>query len=266
MQYDLHPIWNAVLDVWQEVYKICQRHNLRVYVAWGTEIGVIRHKGFIPWDDDFDVIMPRKDYNKFIEISAQELPSHLKWHSIENDPNHKLMFGKVQDERKVLVEEVRRESRLPLAQGIFIDVFPMDGLPSSYLGILIWMIRKSIMRRGYVKGTKKLSIANVHWWLLAKLLKLDKESDISWRIRLQKWLSKYDFDTSRFVSWTLANDRFPRFIFDHDWFNGCRMLPFEGIYVPVAKEAEKHLSCVYGDYMRLPPEEKRVPTHQIAMQ
>ena len=110
--YNLRPIWDTILDVWKECYAICKRHNLRIWVAYGTAIGAMRHKGFIPWDDDFDVMMPRADYNLFMKYAVDELPAYMKWHSIENDPKYTLLFGKVQDERKDVLNKVKEESNL----------------------------------------------------------------------------------------------------------------------------------------------------------
>lgn len=233
--YDLKPIWSAILDVWHECYAICKRHDLRVFLAFGSEIGAMRHHGFIPWDDDFDVYMPRSDYNKFMKYAAEELPPYMKWHSIENDPDYELLFGKVQDERNDVRENVIQKSGLSLEQGIFVDFFPLDGLPSTKFGCFLWNVRRSILRRFFNYDGKKL----------------------------QDWISKKDFDKCKNGGWLLTNFRYPRFIYKKSWFDSARLVEFENELVPVPAGVEEHLTSVYGDYMTLPPEEQRHPTHQI---
>ena len=106
---NLKPVWDAVLNVYREVAQICDKHGLRYYLTDGTALGAVRHKGFIPWDDDFDMSMPREDYQKFIEIARNELPEHLKFVNWENTPEFTLLFGKVQDTRADFVKSIEAE-------------------------------------------------------------------------------------------------------------------------------------------------------------
>lgn len=236
MDYDLRPMWDAILDVWKACYEICKRHDLRIWVAYGTAIGALRHKGFVPWDDDFDVMMPRKDYNLFMKYAAEELPPYMKWHSIENDLKYGLMFGKVQDERLDVLDDVKTQSHLNLHQGIFIDFFPLDGLPTSQTACFLWYVRRSIVRR-----------LNLY------------RGDL---LRLQRWLAQRDFDGSQNVAWMLSDIRYPRCVFKGQWFGQTKLVDFEGLKVPVPAGIHDILTGIYGDYMQLPPVEKQVPSHQ----
>ena len=237
MNYNLQPLWGAILEMWKECYSICERHGLRIWIAYGTALGAIRHKGFIPWDDDFDVMMPRKDYNLFMKYAADELPSYMKWHSIENDKEYKYLFGKVQDERLGILNELKKQSHLNLKQGIFVDFFPIDGLPSSNFGCLLWQARRSAIRR----------------------LKLFGKDNV----RFQNWLMQKDFDKCQNVGWTLSSLRYPRFIYKRKWFDETMYVDFENMKVPVPIGINQILEMEYGDYMKLPPEEDRKPSHQI---
>lgn len=237
MDYNLRPIWDVILEIWKECYAICERHNLRIWIGYGTAIGALRHKGFVPWDDDFDVMMPRMDYNLFIKYAVEELPPYMKWHSIENDSSYQFMFGKVQDERGDVLDQVKSQSRLALNQGIFIDFFPFDGLPSTKLGCFLWNVRRSAIRRLGLFGDDKM--------------------------RLQNWISRRKFDKSRNVGWALSDRRFPFFIFKKEWFEKTKLVDFEGMKVPVPVGVDPLLKTIYGNYMKLPPEEARKPSHQI---
>ena len=132
--YNLRPIWDATLEVYREIVKICDRHDLRYYVTDGTLIGAVRHKGFIPWDDDFDMSMPRPDYEKFIEYAKTELPVHLKFVNWRNTPEFHLLFGKVQECRREVVCDLEKRSGLKMSNGLFVDIFPIEGYPKGRLG------------------------------------------------------------------------------------------------------------------------------------
>ena len=233
--YNLRPLWDAVLDIYKEMYKICERHNLRLYVAFGTALGAVRHHGFIPWDDDFDIFMPRPDYEKFINYAKDELPSYLKWQSFETDPKCSRIFGKVYDMRAEKVSDVSAASNLILKEGIFVDCFPMDGLPSTKAGVFLWNVVRSFLRR---------------------VVKADS-------VTLQKFITLLDYDRSKNVGWCLSPFRFPRYIYRRSWFGVARMMPFENLEVPVPELVEEHLQATYGDFLKLPPVEKRLPSHQL---
>lgn len=257
VQYNLKPVWNAILDVYKQVFAICERHGLRIFVAYGTEIGAMRHHGFIPWDDDFDVYMPRPDYNRFMELAPKELPSYLEWHSMETDPEYNLYFGKVQDTRVDVLERVKRESGLKLEQGVFVDFFPLDGLPATYIGILLWNIRRSLIRRSFDSRGKRWGISTFVYKIMAMCLPQSAKS------YMQNWITRIPYDSSENVAWTLSTFRFPKFIKRRTWFASAKMVDFENISVPVPIGVLDDLKTMYGDYKKLPPIDQRKPTHQL---
>ena len=127
---ELKKLQKIELELLIEFDRICNKHNLKYVLVGGTLIGAIRHKGFIPWDDDIDISMPRNDYNKFIEIQKKEL-NHNKYYfqSMETNKNFGLPFGKLR--RK---DSIYCESTCPIArneQGIWIDIFPIDKISDN---------------------------------------------------------------------------------------------------------------------------------------
>lgn len=233
--YDLKPVRLAMLEVYCEIVKICERHNLRQWVFFGTLLGAARHQGFIPWDDDIDMAMPRRDYEAFIRIAREELPSWLSWKSMETNSSYQLAFGKVVENRADVVEDVQRKSHLKLEQGIFIDVFPLDGLPSNDMLLFFWKVQRSIRRR----------------------LKMSSLS-------LQLWHAGMDFDMSERVGF--AEESLPkktRYQYRAEFFKETVQLPFEDITVSAPMGWEQILVLMFGNWRALPPEEKRVPSHQI---
>ena len=127
----LLPLQEAIYSIYDDFATICDRNGLRYYALGGTLLGAVRHNGFIPWDDDLDVAMPRPDYEKFIEIAKRELPAHLKFMNWQDVPEMEVLFGKVQETRKSVVEDLEKRLGITLSCGIYIDIFPLDGYPAA---------------------------------------------------------------------------------------------------------------------------------------
>ena len=143
MQYDLRPVWKALLEVYAPISAILSRNGISYWVACGTTLGAARHKGFIPWDDDFDICVPNHLMDKVKEVLERELPSYLKVVSFENTPEFEEIYLKVQDSRVDIVQNVERESGTSRPHGIYVDIFPLDGIPDSRIAHL-WLKIKSI--------------------------------------------------------------------------------------------------------------------------
>jgi len=125
--YDIRTLQLRLLRILKAFDIMCRNHGLRYYLEYGTLLGAVRHGGFIPWDDDLDIMMPRPDYELLIKHSKEWMPEPYEFVCFENDPNYPLQFGKVQDASTTLVER----PHLYYLGGAYIDVFPMDGVPES---------------------------------------------------------------------------------------------------------------------------------------
>ena len=114
-----------MLEILQEVHKICVANDITYWIEAGTLLGAKRHKGFIPWDDDIDIAMPRKDYNKFLKIAQEKLPQDMFLQNKETEPDYYLPFSKIRKNNTLLIEtgETGEEN---YHHGIFIDIFPFD--------------------------------------------------------------------------------------------------------------------------------------------
>ena len=124
---ELRQIQMGILD---EVHRFCEAHGLRYFLSSGTLIGAVRHKGYIPWDDDIDIYMPREDYEKLMVIGAKGLPDNLHLQTNETDPAYMMPFAKIRLGDTFFPEGGKGYDRLKF-QGIFIDVFPYDKLPQD---------------------------------------------------------------------------------------------------------------------------------------
>lgn len=238
---NLKELQIATVNVYVAFADLCNRHSLRHFAAFGTLIGAIRHKGFIPWDDDIDIWMPRPDYDKFLQCAVQELPATLKWQSIENDTNYLHPFGKV----------IAKET------GHYIDVFPLDGLPNSRAGLFMYCVKRAILRRAADENRLPFKIisgmlANQH----------------ANRLRFIEWSRSIPYETSEYVGSPSAYDAYrtpERWRFRREWFADSIDMPFENLTIKVPKGYDNILTGIYGDYMQPPPEGQRIPSHSCIM-
>ena len=243
-----------MLSVYHEIRHICEAHNLRFYAAYGTALGAIRHGGFIPWDDDFDIEMPRDDYEKFLEIARTELPDWLRLVTWQDTYGYSNLFAKVMISDANRVADVESECGYGLGQGVFVDIFVVDGLPNNRMG-QYWQL----IRRGILKLRER-------WLPSFGVLYPELKSKKDFCSAHTKIIRENSVDSSTMVhelGWiTLLKKAIKTQIpFDKDVYGVPRWVKFEDTEVPVHAKVEKHLEYEFGDYMKLPPEDQRHPSH-----
>lgn len=269
---NLRPLWLAILDIYKEIAKICERHHLHHCVMGGGALGAVRHKGFIPWDDDLDISMLRPEYDRFFSVADDELPSFLQSVTIDNCEEYAYPFGKVIDTRREVVDRVERESGLKLPGGIYVDVFPRDGYEDGMLRQYKWrlisLLVTCVERYEIGGGTGNVSSR------LAKMVGL-AVSPFFPRFRTGKdivkfWISaqkRVNVGKCRYVAFnnryrSQANTDAAERPMKKEFFLNCDYGEFEGMFVPLPGDVHGYLKARYGDYMRLPPIEHRlIPSH-----
>lgn len=268
-RFGLRPLWDACLEIYKEVARICDKHHLRYYATDGSALGAIRHKGYIPWDDDFDISMPRPDYEKFKKIAAEELPPHLRFWDYKDEPKFIYLFGKVQDTRAEKVKELEKKVGFVLSNGLFMDIFPIDGYPESKVETvvtkLITGIAKCILRfrcmgfREQTKNGKKVWFAGLFFTLLMPWM--NQKRCLGW---CERRLTRHGFDESAFNGRTCSTTNlFRRAPLKREAWGHPTPHEFHDIQVMLPEDADAHLRNEYfkWDYMELPPESARHPTH-----
>jgi putative licD-family phosphotransferase len=251
---DIKIIQDKILSILKEFINICEENNLTYYALGGTLLGAVRHKGFIPWDDDIDIGMPREDYEKFKKIAPSLLSSNLK---IVNNPLN-LDITQLVD-KNVVVKLVNSESN------VFIDVFPLDGYPEkasfsakfhSYKVLFQRMLCKiSVLDQLEDKNRGTLENLIVK---ISKTLRIQKVLPKDALVKnLHKVIQKYDFKTSSYVGNVLGRYRV-REIVPREYFKEPISLAFEDTMINCPTKYKEYLTEIYGDYMTLPPEEDRV--------
>ena len=144
--------WNAtILDILKAFMQICDRHGLRYYCCAGTAIGAVRHHGIIPWDDDIDVIMPRPDYDRLLEIAKVEDFGKYEIISPYSDPTYPLFFSKLSDRTTTLIEERER----PCVIGLYVDIFPLDATDDD-------VEKAKMLKAKYTKIINRLNAVSTH--------------------------------------------------------------------------------------------------------
>lgn len=244
-------IQSIMLDILKFIDGICKDNNLTYYLYAGTLLGAIRHKGFIPWDDDLDICMPRLDYNRFVKLMKKNKSERFSFKCIENGKKrYNYCFGKMID-RNTLVKEIGKFEGEEL--GVWVDVFPLDGVGNN------------------IDKARELIKSNKRFVKQILLLEKGKTMNLKGKIlyylgrknlhRIMKhYVKKHSFNDSKYVADIMAVDD-GIWIYNKKSFEGGEKGLFEGIEFNIPKDSDDILKTLYGNYMELPPEEERTPIH-----
>ena len=271
--YNIRPLQEDALKIFKEFKRICDKHKLKYYAAYGTALGAVRHHGFIPWDDDLDVAMPREDYNKFVKIVRTELPSNMEFSRGGEKPCAPIYFSKIINNTQGLSNRLSDETGLVVEESPFIDIFVLEGVPEYVTEIKRWWRERRLWRLcqlwRYPKSSFCASVRGMKL-LFARFL----GCLINWKYRETKdnedMMCVYDelacqWSTSKNVIepsfFRMKESR----ILSRSFFEPARELPFEDTHMRVAANVEEILTRYYGDYMQLPPENDRLPPHVMRL-
>lgn len=248
----LDELRNIQLDLLQRTAEFCEENGIRYFLCGGTLIGAIRHKGFIPWDDDIDIAMPRQDYDRFIK-TFNKSENYYQVVNLDINPDYAYCFAKVYDNRTIM-----KELHYPGDSfGVFIDVFPADGVNNVSQIRKIMMLHKFLntKRANYYNRTIVKKIINTFGKLL--LLPFSAHQIATW---MDNEARRYALGSVPMAG-VIANPLGVGEMVDKSVFDSEVYREFEGreYRVPIGYDA--WLRSVYGDYMQLPPEEHRVTHH-----
>lgn len=255
---------NLQLEILVKFHNFCTKNNLRYFLAYGTLLGAVRHKGYIPWDDDIDIMMCRHDYERLIKIFNYSNIENLSIISPEINTKYYAPYANVYDKRTILIEPYLDHGIEDL--GVKIDIFPIDIVPEDFseyssvikkLKLLNYIRESKILKVGYLKGfssklkliIKKvifspITIPRIHKKILSIVKEVAKNNDSNF------------VDVITFI--TLTNRRFDKKIVD-----GFQKIEFEGYEFCAPLDTDIYLTAQFGDYLTLPPKEKQIPHHNF---
>ena len=251
------------LSILKDFDDVCRENNIEYFALAGTAIGAVRHGGFIPWDDDIDVGLLRKDYEKVIKCFSQKLNDKYDILNTEYDHDYPLMTTRIVLKGTRFQEECF--STLKGNYGIFLDVYCFDYVPDDNRKMnseakKVWVLGKLMILTQigipvlYINGIKK-KVVLLCCKCLHSLFKLLRLSPYSFYKKIREELKKnekpsqrvsYQFETEMYASLIDVKDIFP-----------TKKVSFEGLHIPIPSNYDKILTKMYGDYMKLPPVEKR---------
>lgn len=247
-----------------QVANICETLGLRYYLALGTLLGAVRHGGFIPWDDDIDIMMPRDDYNILIKYfkDNEKMLFPLKLFSPEIS-SYPYMICRISNINYVL----NFDNEKPYGLGLFIDIYPLDGIghteeealrrnkKAARYTSLCYLSTREKCKRERTNSILKL-IIKYPAFCISKLL----GKKYFFR-KLNEMSSEISYDSANYIGCLVWGTASLKRAFPKKWFDSSSELMFEGTMLKVPIEYDKVLNKIYGDYMTLPPEEKRISHH-----
>lgn len=239
--------------------QLCKSHNIPYYMLGGTMLGAIRHKGFIPWDDDMDFGIPRPYFSQFLQIAKEELPPHLSILTSNNSPSIKKGFAKIELKGSKLIEKVFDRESIDFYNGIAIDIFPLDGVEINKLRgkthIKIAFILLRIQEGRFCSLEIRKGIKKFFAYFIKQLPINDK--------KLASFIDKYIQNEKYETTENIAN-------FYGHWkekeivaksvFDKPTPYIFDNIVLNGVSQPNQYLKSLYNDYMQLPPLEKQI-TH-----
>lgn len=259
----LRKVQLTQLEIAQEIRRVCEENGIDYYLTAGTCLGAVRHKGFIPWDDDLDIGMLRAEYEKFCRIAPEKLSPKYCFQNWHTDAGFALPFGKVRKKGTIYQEAKAVEGG---NNGIFVDIIvydnaPADGKEKIHL-FKLWFLNRMILMKckyrpwnnnGVISWTRRifyfffqiLALFTTQRWLTHKFDQIAKSVDGS-SGKVYSQIGELNY-----------------YCFQKEWLATTQVVPFENTTFRIPGTPHEYLTHAYGDYMKLPPEDQRENRHQI---
>lgn len=260
----LKKLQNIELEILIEIDRICRKYNIKYTIFGGTMLGAIREKGFIPWDDDADIAMLRPEYERFRIACKESLDkSRFYFQDNRNTQGYRWGYGKIRRKNTVFLRE--NQEHMPYKQGVFIDIFPIDGTRQTYIGRMIFNFHCFIVRKILWSEVGKIadkSYFKRKWYWLINHIPEDKVFQYYQHIIYK--CNKKSTDYVRQLMWPMTKKLYG---YRRKWFEELKEYDFEGHRFWGIKDFDEWLTFIYDDYMVPPPVEQRKvhPVSQIKL-
>ena len=244
-----------LLELLYEFDRICQKHQIKYVLFCGSALGAVRHKGFIPWDDDLDVGMLRSEYEHFLHVAPAELNDKY-FLQAEFSENWSMFFSKLRKNNTTCLEKYH--PKYPHHQGIYIDIFPIDNASDNGFWRKIQfycskvVVAKSLYRRGYETDSRGKKL----FMNLCRVLPLKPFHNIATHKSAAK--------SQRVHTFVACTAKYAKGVYQRKWIEETVLMDFETGRFPVSAHYDELLTTLYGDYMRIPDEkDRKVKEHAI---
>lgn len=251
---------NMLIEMMEYFHEFCCKNNLKYYALGGTMLGAARHNGFIPWDDDIDIGMPRKDYEKLALLMEKNKEEKYIFETpLTKEGDYYYGFSKLYDTRTTLIENTKYK----IKRGIYIDIFPLDGVgntleESKTFSERIYKLDNLLMLKtaGFRKGRSLYKNIGI---FIFRFIPINPKNILH---KLVKKCSEKDFDKYSWVGNLMGAWRFKE-VMPKNYIGKPKLYKFEGIEIFGVENADAYLTSLYGNWRELPPEEKRVTHHDF---
>ena len=260
---DVSEIQQMELGIMEYIHEVCQKIGVKYFLAYGSLIGAVRHKGFIPWDDDMDICMLREDYEKLQDYLIAHPDERYEVMSYKNNLNYVYPFMKVQDNYTYLLEE---DVRIDSNMGIYVDIFPVDGYEddADFKNKMTKLIKKRQLSCYTFKGitnTKSLLNSLIRYISIVIFYFTNTNKYVEQIDELAKSRAVVDYEQVDYLIYKDMNKP----VWKREWLEQVIVGTFEGKEFMIPKHYHEILTSDYGDYMQLPPLEQRVSHHDFKL-
>lgn len=262
LEYTLRDIQLCELQILKDIKKVCDRHHIRYYLCGGTLLGAVRHKGFIPWDDDVDIQIPYDDYLRFLEVAQDELGPDYFVQTDETDSLYPLAYTHIRKNNTALM--VEGDKHIRSHHGVWVDVFPMTCVRSR----LDYRVKRAAVKMCYYLRVDEATFAldreryTAHSsamtvGAISLVRRLPESFRARWRRRTLDWILRGKKGSYICYLWVKLSRLFPKEFYGEK----PVLLQFEDDIYPAPGDYDRYLTLEYGDYMTPPPPEKRSGRH-----
>lgn len=263
-QETLRELQLKQLDMLKYFRDFCSKNDLQFYLIGGCLIGALRNKGFVPWDDDVDVLMPRDDYEKLYRLwREQNVDGRFRLLKTDDNMFTGNIFITITDTNYTLVKANQTEVDIP--HGLVMDVFPLDVCPDGRFARkmqYIWTMLYSLFLAQIVPE-KHGGLVGFGSKMLLSVFRGKKLRDKIWRF-CEKKMTKYKLDENKCVTELCSGPHWMKIEYPKHIYDGVAYVTFEGLEMPCMSGYDEYLTMVFGDYMKEPAKEEQVPHHDIA--
>lgn len=256
---ELRKIGGIQVQIMDEVHRICEKHRIQYYIIGGTLLGAVRHAGFIPWDLDIDLAMTRKEYDRFRAVCRTDLAQDYSYLDLESDRNYPRPHALIAAKNTKVHMKYDHLNPKPMKMGIYVDIFPLDNAPDDerlrrkqakklrcLRRLKQWRLPYSYSYKRWKRCAHYAVSALLSWISVSRLNRCQ-----------QKMMQKYNSSETKNLCSMASGYPYEKQCMPKEIYGEPVLLEFEGRKYYAPQQYREYLTRLYGDYMKLPPEEKR---------